>query len=80
MPGFKLVPMDVPQKGDGRRSIYDEILEEFGVSKVKSARVDIPDRKPNSVLLGLRKRIATSGSFAGIRAIERSGQIFLVKE
>lgn len=74
---YTLVPMDVPTKVSAKGSIYDDILIEFEGSGLESVWVDIPDSKPNSVVLGLRKRIAASGSTT--KVAQRGGKVFIMK-
>ena len=78
MARFTLVPADVPVKATVKGSLYDEVLAQFEESGLKSVRVDIPDAKPASIVVGLRKRIDICHSSATVA--QRGTQVFLVKE
>jgi hypothetical protein len=74
---YRLVPADVPPLAGRRAGIYAQIVAEFAASEVKSALVELPGRKANSLNVGLRKAVATSG--ARVRVKMRGGQVYLQK-
>jgi hypothetical protein len=74
---YRLVPADVPKPAGRRGGIYAEIVADFVASGVASALVEVPGRKANSVNVGLRKAVTTSG--AQVKVIVRANQVYLQK-
>jgi hypothetical protein len=73
---YRLVPAEVPKQAGRRGSVYAEIVAEFVASGVESALVEMSGRKANSLNVGLRKAVTTSG----VRVkVVRSGQVYLLK-
>jgi hypothetical protein len=54
---------------------YAEIVADFVSSGVESALVEMPGRKSNSMNVGLRKAVASSG--ARVQVVVRAGQVYL---
>jgi len=75
--GFELIPQAVPMRQ--RSSFYKEIVNEFLASGEKSAVVTGTDRKPVTLVQGLRKVIEAE-SVNNIRVVQRGADIFLVKD
>jgi hypothetical protein len=74
---YRLIPAEVPPLSGRRAGLYAEIVGEFVASGVDSARVELPGRKVNSLNVGLRKAVTTSG--AKVRVKVRGGQVYLHK-
>ena len=74
---YRLIPAEVPNKQRGGKSLYASILDEFLDSKDVSVKVEVPDRKPSTVCIGLRGAIKTSG--ATVRVLQRGPDVYLVK-
>ncbi len=74
---YRLVPAEVPPLSGRRAGLYAEIVAEFVASGVESALVELSGRKANSLNVGLRKAVSTSG--ARVRVKVRGGQVYLQK-
>jgi hypothetical protein len=61
------------------REEYDECIEEFLESNIKSARVNISGVKPQSMHMLLLKRIRKRGLRDKIAVCIRKGKVYLVK-
>ena len=75
--GFALIPKAVPARQ--RSSLYKEIITEFLATGEKSAVVAGTDRKPVTLVQGLRKALE-AGEVHNVKVIQRGQDIFLVKE
>ena len=75
--GFELIPQAVPMRQ--RSSFYKEIVNELLASKEKSAVVAGTDRKPVTLVHGLRK-VLEADNVQNIRVVQRGSEIFLVKD
>ena len=75
--GFELIPRAVPMRQ--RSSFYKEIVNEFLASGEKSAIVAGTDRKPVTLVQGLRKVLEVE-KVKNVRVVQRGGDIFLVKD
>jgi hypothetical protein len=75
--GFELIPQAVPMRQ--RSSFYKEIINEFLATKEKSAVVAGTDRKPVTLVQGLRKVLEGEG-VANVKVVQRSSDVFLVKD
>ena len=75
--GFELIPQAVPMRQ--RSSFYKEIVNEFQASGEKSAAVTGTDRKPVTLVQGLRK-VLEAENVENIRVVQRGTEIFLVKD
>jgi hypothetical protein len=74
--GFELIPQAVPTRQ--RSSFYKEIVNEFLASGEKSAAVTGTDRKPVTLVQGLRK-VLEAENVKNVRVVQRAAEIFLVK-
>jgi hypothetical protein len=74
---YRLVPAEVPKAAGRGAGLYAEIIADFVASGVESALVEVPGRKANSLNVGLRKAVSTSG--AGVKVVIRAGQVYLRK-
>jgi len=74
--GFELIPRSVPARR--RSSFYKEIVNEFLASREKSAVVSGTDRKPVTLVQGLRKVLETEG-VGNVRVVQRGNDIYLTK-
>jgi hypothetical protein len=74
---YRLVPAEVPPTAGRGAGLYAEIVADFVASGVASALVEVPGRKANSLNVGLRKAVATSG--AKVKVKMRGGQVYLQK-
>ena len=75
---YRLVPADVPPPAGRGAGLYAEIVADFVSSGAASALVELPGRKANSLNVGLRKAVASSG--AEVRVKMRGGQVYLQKD
>ena len=75
--GFSLVPQAVPARQ--RSSFYKLIINEFLASRERSVLIDGTDRKPVTLVQGLRKVIEAEG-VKGVRVIQRSQEVFLARD
>jgi hypothetical protein len=73
---FELVPKPVPARR--RAGFYTEIVAEFLKSGERSVLVAGTDRKPGTLMQGLRKALAAEG-VKGVKVLQRSQEIFLAK-
>jgi len=74
--GFELIPRSVPARR--RSSFYKEIVNEFLASKEKSAVVSGTDRKPVTLVQGLRKVLETEG-VEKVQVVQRGNDIYLTR-
>jgi hypothetical protein len=75
--GYSLVPKQVPSRQ--RTSFYKQIITDFIVSGEKSALVDATDRKPVTLIQGLRKVLESEGT-PGVKVVQRGQETYLTKE
>ncbi|MBU2601995.1 MAG: hypothetical protein KKA32_07495 [Actinobacteria bacterium] len=75
--GFDLVPKQVPTRQ--RVSFYKEIVEEFLKSGEQSVTIEGTDRKPLTLVQGLRKSLEAEGR-SDVRVVQRAGDTYLVKD
>jgi hypothetical protein len=75
--GFTLIPQAVPARQ--RSSLYKEIVSEFLASGERSAVVGGTDRKPVTLVQGLRKALE-AGDVKNVKVIQRSKDIFLIRD
>jgi hypothetical protein len=62
-----------------RSSFYKEIVNEFLASKERSAIVAGTDRKPVTLVQGLRK-VLEAESEKNVKVVQRGAEVFLVKD
>ncbi len=74
--GFELVPRPVPLRQ--RSSFYKDVVTEFLKSGEKSVLVGGTDRKPATLVQGLRKVLQTEG-MKDVRVVQRSQEVYLAK-
>lgn len=74
--GFELVPRPVPLRQ--RSSFYKDVITEFLKSGEKSVLVSGTDRKPATLVQGLRKVLQTEG-MKDVRVVQRSQEVYLAK-
>ncbi len=75
--GYELIPQPVPTRQ--RSGFYAEIITEFLESGEKSVAVVGTDRKPVTLVQGLRKVLETEG-IEGVKVIQRTQGIFLARD
>jgi len=75
--GFELIPQAVPMRQ--RSSFYKEIVSEFLAGRDKSAVVAGTDRKPVTLVQGLRK-VIEGEDVQNVKVVQRGTAIFLVKD
>ncbi|GAB4246494.1 MAG: hypothetical protein Kow00129_06820 [Thermoleophilia bacterium] len=75
--GYTLVPQSVPSRQ--RSSFYQQIIKEFREKGVKSALVEGTDKKPVTLVQGLRKAIEAEG-YDDISVVQRGTETYLVRE
>ena len=74
---YRLVPADVPAQATRAGGLYADIVAEFVASGLRSALVELPGRKANSLNVGLRKAVKASGDKVLVKM--RGGQVYLQK-
>ncbi len=74
--GFQLIPKPVPLRQ--RTNFYQEIVEAFVASGEKSAVVEGTERKPATLIQGLRKALEATGH-NDIKVVQRMGDTYLTK-
>ncbi|MHB0980966.1 MAG: hypothetical protein ACYC5Q_13030 [Thermoleophilia bacterium] len=75
--GFSLVPKSVPIRL--RTNFYQEIIAAFVGSGEKSVLVDGTERKPATLIQGLRKAAEASGH-GNIKVVQRLGDTYLTRD
>lgn len=75
--GYALHPKPVPTRQ--RASFYKDIVTEFQEGNAKSCVVAETDRKPVTLVQGLRKVLETEG-LKNVRVVQRGSEVFLVKD
>jgi hypothetical protein len=75
--GYELIPQSVPTRQ--RSGFYADIIAEFLASGEKSVAVVGTDRKPVTLVQGLRKVLETQG-IEGVKVIQRTQGVFLARE
>lgn len=73
---YKLVPKSVPARR--RSSFYKDILDDFLDSGQESVLVDGTDRKPVTLVQGLRKALDAEG-VEGVKVLQRKDDTYLVR-
>lgn len=74
--GFTLVPKSVPIRQ--RTNFYQEIITAFIDSGEKSVLVEGTERKPATLIQGLRKAAEAAGH-GDIKVVQRTGDTYLTK-
>lgn len=74
---YKLIPAELPHKVREATNLYEEIIRDFVGSDLESAIVELPERKPATMTIGLRAAIKTTK--ADVKVAQRGEQVFLVK-
>ena len=74
--GFELVPQPVPPRQ--RSGFYKDILAEFLKSGEQSVAVLGTDRKPVTLVQGMRKVIDNEG-ITNVKVIQRGDTVYLAK-
>lgn len=74
---FNLVPKNVPTRK--RSSLYKDMVEEFLESGEASVLVDQTNRKPVTLVQGLRKAIET-GEMDAVKVVQRKDETYLVRK
>jgi len=74
--GFSLTPKPVPLRQ--RTNFYQEIVEAFVASREKSVVVEGTERKPATLVQGLRKALQATDR-KDIKVVQRTGDTYLVK-
>lgn len=75
--GYTLVSKSIPSRR--RTGFYEQIIADFKAGKDKSALVDGTERKPATLVQGLRKVLKSEGG-AGVKVLQRGDETYLVKE
>lgn len=76
--GFELIPQPVPPRRASSSSFYRQILDEFLQSNVESALVSGTERKPATLVQGLRKALQAD-DVTGVSIVQRSNDVYLVR-
>jgi hypothetical protein len=74
--GFELIARPVPARR--RSGFYREIVSEFLRSGDRSAVISGTDRKPATLVQGLRKVLDSDGT-KGVRVVQRAHDVYLTK-
>ena len=75
--GYELVPKRIPLRQ--RSSFYKEIIAEFLSSGQQSVLIAGTERKPATLIQGLRKVIQVEGTM-GVKVLQRSQEVYLAKD
>lgn len=74
---YNLVAKSVPTRQ--RTSFYKQIIADFEAMKEKSVLVEVPNKKPVTLVQGLRKVLETEGK-TDIRVVQRGLETYLIRE
>ena len=75
---YKLVSEELPLLERAvRASKYDELLDEFQKSDLKTARVEYPDKSLNALMSALRIRVKKRD--LKVKVASRKGNLYLTK-
>lgn len=74
--GFSLTPKAVPLRQ--RTNFYKEIVEAFIAGSENSVVVEGTERKPATLIQGLRKALEATGH-ENIKVVQRTGETYLTK-
>lgn len=74
--GFELIARPVPLRQ--RSSFYKEIVTDFLESGEKSVVITGTDRKPATLVQGLRK-VLQSENTKGVKVVQRSQEVYLTR-
>jgi hypothetical protein len=77
--GYELVPQSVPPRRRSNSSFYRAIIDEFLRSNEKSALIAGTDRRPVTLVQGLRKTLEKD-EITGVSVSQRTGEVYLIKE
>ena len=75
--GYELLPKAVPSRQ--RSSFYKQIITDFLDSGQRSVVIVGTDRKPVTLVQGLRKALEAD-AVKGVSVVQRSQEIFLTKD
>lgn len=75
--GYTLVPKPVPSRQ--RTSFYKQIIADFVATGERSALVEGTDRKPVTLVQGLRKVLEAEGN-TDIRVVQRGQETYLTRD
>jgi len=76
---YRLVAEELPPVERGVRvSEYDDLLDTFVESDVKTARVEYPDKPMKALMVALRARVRRRD--LKVRVVQRKGSLYLTKE
>jgi len=73
---FELVPRRVPPRQ--RSSFYKQILTEFLATGETSVQIAGTDRKPATLVQGLRKVVQSEGTM-GVKVVQRAQDVYLIR-
>lgn len=74
--GFELVPRRVPLRQ--RTSFYKQIVAEFLATGEASVQIAGTNRKPATLVQGLRKVVQSEGT-KDIKVVQRAADVYLVR-
>jgi hypothetical protein len=74
--GYTLVSKTIPSRR--RTGFYELIIADFKASKDKSVLVDGTERKPATLVQGLRKVLKAEGA-TNVKVVQRGDETYLVK-
>lgn len=74
---YRLIPEDIPPIS--KATVYEKVLNEFLGSKDKSARVEVPKKKPATIHQGLLKAKRMNSRFGPLSVVRRQEVIYLKK-
>jgi hypothetical protein len=75
--GFELIARPIPARR--RSGFYKNVVSEFLASKQRSALVSGTDRKPATLVQGLRKAIESDG-LVEVKVVQRSQDVYLSRD
>ena len=77
--GFELIPQTIPPRRMSSSSFYRRIIDEFLKSNAKSALVGETNRKPATLMQGLRKAVKND-EINDVSIIQRAGEVYITRQ
>lgn len=75
---FKLIPAEIPGRRARGTDLYEKILEEFSKGAADSVRIEVSDRKPGTIRIGLLKALKSGGFKVAVHM--RGNDVYLEKK
>jgi len=75
-----IIPEELPTPVRPKKRLeYDEAIDEFLNSDLKSARINIPNVKPKTLYTTLRNKLKKRGLRSRLRVVKHKDRIYLVR-